>query len=94
MAKMAAPLLAALWITASCGFAATPVREAAGKNRETERAVFVTGSLIPQRIKLHAIGTNTVAPLRIIGRTEIDRSGRRTTSGVFANEPSIRIIGR
>jgi hypothetical protein len=58
-----------------------------------ERTVFITGSLIPQRIKVRRIGTNTVSPVRIIDRTEIDQTGRQTTPGAFVNEPSVRIIG-
>lgn len=58
-----------------------------------EQAIFVTGSLIPQRIKLKRIGTTTVSPIRIIDRREIDQRGRRTTAGVLATDPSIRIVG-
>ena len=63
------------------------------KQKVEERTVFVTGSLIPQRIKLQPIGTTTVSPLRIIDRHEIDWTGRQTTPGAFVNEPSVRIIG-
>jgi hypothetical protein len=58
-----------------------------------ERTIFVTGSLIPQRVKLQPIGTTTVSPVRIIDRREIDQTGRRTTPGVLTNEPSLRVIG-
>ena len=58
-----------------------------------ERAIFVTGSLIPQRVQLRPIGTTTVSPLRIIDRREIDGTGRQTTPGAFVNEPTVRIIG-
>jgi hypothetical protein len=63
------------------------------KQKVEERTVFVTGSLIPQRIKLQPIGTTTVSPLRIIDRHEIDWTGRQTTAGAFVNDPSVRIIG-
>ena len=59
-----------------------------------ERAVFITGSLIPQRIKVLPIGTTTVSPVRVIDRHEIDWYGRPTTPAAFINEPSVRIIGR
>lgn len=59
-----------------------------------EKAVFVTGSLIPQRIKLKRIGTTTTSPVRIIDRREIDGTGRQTTPGVFVADPSVRVIGR
>jgi len=63
------------------------------KQKVEERTVFVTGSLIPQHVKLEPIGTKTVSPVRIIDRHEIDGTGRRTTSGAFINEPSVRVIG-
>jgi hypothetical protein len=59
----------------------------------SERTVFVTGSLIPQRIKLRAVGTTTVSPIRIIDRREIDSTGRRTVRGVLIADPSVRLIG-
>jgi len=64
------------------------------KQNVEEQTVFVTGSLIPQRIKLRPIGTTTVSPLRIIDRHEIDWTGRQTTAGAFVNDPSVRIISR
>ena len=64
------------------------------KQKVEEQTVFVTGSLIPQRIKLQPIGTTTVSPLRIIDRHEIDWTGRQTTAGALVNDPSVRIIGR
>ena len=63
------------------------------KQNVEERTVFVTGSLIPQRIKLQPIGTTTVSPIRIIDRREIDWTGRFTTPGAFVNEPALRVIG-
>ena len=63
------------------------------KEKVTEQTVFVTGSLIPQRIKVRRVGTKTVSPLRMIDRAEIDATGRGTTAGAFVNDPSVRIIG-
>ena len=63
------------------------------KQKVEEKTVFVTGSLIPQRVKLEPIGTKTVSPVRIIDRHEIDWTGRQTTPGAFVNDPSVRIIG-
>jgi hypothetical protein len=60
---------------------------------ENEKTVFITGSLIPQRIQVRRVGTTTFSPLRMIDRREIDQTGRRTTPGVFVNEPSVRVIG-
>jgi hypothetical protein len=63
------------------------------KQKVEEQTIFVTGSLIPQRVQLRPIGTTTVSPIRIIDRHEIDQTGRRTTAGVLINEPSLRVIG-
>jgi hypothetical protein len=63
------------------------------KQKVEERAIFITGSLIPQRVKLQPIGTTTVSPIRIIDRREIDQTGHRTTPGAFVVDPSVRIIG-
>ena len=58
-----------------------------------DELVFVTGSRIPQRIKVSRVGTATYSPLRVIDREEIDWTGRRTIAGVLVNEPSLRVIG-
>ena len=63
------------------------------KQKVEERAIFITGSLIPQRVKLQPIGTTTVSPIRFIDRHEIDWTGRQTTPGALINDPSVRIIG-
>ncbi len=75
-------------------FAEPRVKQAPRRKQTVEeRTVFVTGSLIPQRIKLQPIGTTTVSPIRIIDRHEIDWTGRFTTPGAFVNEPTLRVIG-
>src|SRR5438552_11109765 len=63
------------------------------KQKVEERTIFITGSLIPQRVQLRPIGTTTVSPVRIIDRREIDQTGRRTTPGALINDPSLRVIG-
>lgn len=81
-------------IAVSASLADTPVKGSReGKEKVTEKTVFVTGSLIPQRIKVQRVGTKTVSPIRMIDRAEIDATGRGTTAGAFVNDPSVRIIG-
>jgi len=63
------------------------------KQKVEERAIFITGSLIPQRVILQPIGTTTVSPVRVIDRHEIDWTGRPTTPGALINDPSVRVIG-
>jgi hypothetical protein len=74
--------------------AGSPVSEITVRREQpTEVTVFVTGSLIPQRVRLQPVATTTVSPLRYIDRREIDGTGRHTAAGAFVNEPSLRIIG-
>ena len=81
-------------IATSASLADTPVKGSPERNEKvTEQTVFVTGSLIQQRIKVRRVGTKTVSPLRMIDRAEIDATGRGTTAGAFVNDPSVRIIG-
>ena len=54
--------------------------------------VFVTGSWIPQRVKVKPVGTNTVSPMSVWTRREINQTGRVTTEGVLAQDPSVRVI--
>ena len=81
-------------VAASASLADTPVKgDPQRKEKVSEQTVFVTGSLIPQRIKVRRVGTTTVSPVRVIDRREIDATGRQTTPGFFVNDPSVRILG-
>ncbi len=81
-------------IATSASLADTPVKVSPEqKEKVIEQTVFVTGSLIPQRIKVRRVGTTTVSPIRVIDRWEIDATGRQTTPGFFVADPSVRIIG-
>ena len=88
--RIALTVFIAAGILADSAFAEKPATEKESK----ERTVFVTGSLIPQRIKLKRIGTTTISPIRVIDRQEIDATGRQTTRGALIADPAIRIIGR
>ena len=63
-------------------------------HKSEERLIFVTGSLIPQRVELRAIGTATVSPLRIFSRREIDGRGHLTIQDTLSTDPAVRILGR
>src|SRR5207248_8902801 len=80
-------------LVATSMFAGTVLADPKVNQKVEEGAIFITGSLIPQRVKLQPIGTTTVSPVRIIDRREIDQTGRRTTPGILVNEPSLRVIG-
>jgi len=90
-----ATTLIAASMFAGTAFADPTVKQTSERKQKVEeRTIFVTGSLIPQRVQLRPIGTTTVSPVRIIDRHEIDGTGRQTTPGVLINDPSLRVIGR
>jgi hypothetical protein len=81
-------------LLATAAFAGKPAEQASEPKKQVgEETVFVTGSLIPQRIKRKPIGTTTISPVRIIDRSEINATGRRTTRGVLIADPSVRVVG-
>ncbi len=62
------------------------------QQNEEERYVMVTGSHIPQRIKLKSIGTDTPYNLRIYSKRELESTGRQTPGGALAAiDPSITL---
>jgi hypothetical protein len=74
---------------------ADPLAPAVSGTKKTdkgEKLVFVTGSHIPQRVQVKAIGTTTVSPVRIYTREEMDRTGQFTTQGILAQDPSLRVL--
>ena len=73
--------------------AALPPLAPAVLGKDTKKPVFVTGSLIPQCVDVKAIGTDTVSPVRVFKRAEIDRTGRFTARGILIQDPAIQIIG-
>lgn len=86
--------LVAIALLAGNTFAGKPAHQVSDENEITEQTIFVTGSLIPKRIKLRPIGTTTVSPVRIIDHREISQTGRLTTPGIFVVDPSVRVTGR
>jgi len=80
-------------LSVTSSLAGTPAGQTLKEEKVSERLVFVTGSLIPQRIQLRRVGTTTLSPVRIIDRQEIDQTGRQTLPGVLINDPSVRVIG-
>jgi len=89
-----ATTLIAASMLAGTVLAGPSVKQTSERKQKVEgRAIFITGSLIPQRVQLRPIGTTTVSPVRIIDRREIDGTGRQTTPGALINDPSLRVIG-
>ncbi|PYK04476.1 MAG: hypothetical protein DME66_09645 [Verrucomicrobia bacterium] len=54
--------------------------------------VWVTGSRIPQKLKISPIGTPTFNALSVWDRRQINQTGRGTTEGVLVQDPSVRVI--
>jgi|ERR1700730_7243564 hypothetical protein len=54
--------------------------------------VWVTGSRIPQKVKIKPVGTNTASAMSVWTRREIDQTGRQTTEGVLAQDPDLHVI--
>jgi hypothetical protein len=54
--------------------------------------VLVTGSWMPQKVKIKPIGTKTASPLSVWTRREIDQTGRQTTEGVLKLDPDLNVI--
>ena len=62
------------------------------KDGKREKLVFVTGSRIPQKVQVKAVGTNTASPVRVYTRAEIERTGQFTAQGILAQDPSVQIF--
>lgn len=90
---MAVVSLVGIGITAADPLAAAVTGNDKGKDGKGDELVFVTGSRIPKRVQVKALGTNTTTPVRVYTRAELDRTGRFTTEGILAQDPSITIIG-
>jgi len=91
-------IAAAILATLAVGFstvarANSPYPYFGGNDQKGEKLIFVTGSLIPLRVKLKPIGTATTSPMRTYNRNEIDSLGRFTTEGILATDPALRVFG-
>jgi hypothetical protein len=58
-----------------------------------EKLVYVTGSRIPQRVKVKYIGTEVPWNIKVIGQHEMDISGRRSVADILRSE-GIGVSGR
>jgi len=85
-----AAALAAVVATGATASAKTP-REDSDDNHYAY--ITVTGSNIPQKVRIKAIGTNTTSPMRVFDRHEIDQTGAFNTEDVLRHDPSIQVHG-
>jgi hypothetical protein len=51
--------------------------------------VWVTGSRIPQKVKISPIGTPSFSAMSVWDRRQINQTGRQTVEGVLKQDPSI-----
>jgi outer membrane cobalamin receptor len=54
--------------------------------------VMVTGSRIPQKVKISPIGTRSFSAMSVWDRRQINQTGRQTAEGVLAQDPSVRVF--
>jgi hypothetical protein len=91
---IAAAILATLAVGFSTVARANPAYPYFGNNdQKGEKLIFVTGSLIPQRVKIKPIGTATTSPMRTYDRNEIDSLGRIVHQSSNRVRESAFIIG-
>ncbi|MGH8101157.1 MAG: hypothetical protein ACREIW_07660 [Chthoniobacterales bacterium] len=89
--KTFAIIILMLGTSATLAFASpNPPRVYVDRNGDHYIYEKITGSLIPQQVKVSAGGqTNSASPVTIWNRRRIDSTGRATLSGVLAQDPSI-----
>ena len=90
MMKSTAVLLA-VSVAATTAFAGPQKQEQVPPKGERYAYVWVTGSRIPQKVKISPIGTNTVSAMSVWDRRQINQTGRGTAEDVLRQDPSVSI---
>ena len=90
MMKSAAVLLA-VSVAVSPAFAGPQKQEQVPPKGERYAYVWVTGSRIPEKVKISPIGTNTVSAMSVWDRRQINQTGRGTAEDVLRQDPSVSI---
>jgi hypothetical protein len=95
MMKSATVLLLVSAVAASVFAGAQNNQVQVTQNRGERYAyVWVTGSKIPQKVKISPIGTLTQSPLSEYDRRQINRTRGGTVQQALSNEPSLNFRGR
>lgn len=91
---MVAVLTAGLTISAAIAGPGKKVESRTLNQSEEERYVVVTGSYIPQKVKMKSIGTDSIHNVRIYTKSELESTGRiPSVAGGLSIDPSVRISG-
>ncbi len=87
-------VLVLLLLVSACPLAEAQSRDARNSRRApVERYVFVTGSLLPQRVGNNGTVTAQGSPVSVINRRRIDGTGRFTTEDILRTEPALFVWG-
>lgn len=72
-----------------------PARSPRNSSEDEDRYVYVmiTGSRLPEKVRIKSIGTPTTSPIRYYDRHEIDQTGRFTTEDVLRQDPTLKVHG-
>jgi hypothetical protein len=92
--KTFATIILMLGTCATLAFASPNDHQRIYVDRNGDHYVYkkITGSLIPQKVKVSAGGqTNSASPVTIWDRRRIDATGRVTLPGILAQDPSITV---
>ena len=85
-------LLSAVAISAFAGSQNNQVQVTQNRG-ERYAYVWVTGSRIPQKVKISPIGTPSFSALSEWDRRQINQTGRGTAADILRQDPSLRVIG-
>ncbi len=85
--------LVALFTAATANAQPQKVQSRTVDQSNEERYVRVTGSHIPQRVKLRSIGTDSAQNVRIYTASELQTTGGQTVAEALRIDPSIQISG-
>jgi len=88
----AAALLLILAVAATTAFADPQRSERVPPAGERYAYVWVTGSRIPQKVRISPIGTLTFNALSVWDRRQINQTGRQTAEGILVQDPSVSMI--
>jgi hypothetical protein len=83
-----------LSVVATTAFAGPQrVEQAPPQKGERYAYVWVTGSRIPQKVKISPIGTPSFSALSEWDRRQINQTGRSTAADILRHDPSLNVIG-